>query len=154
MRKYHYSLCPSSRPACHSRSMGCVDRSDSFVHHLLSCLSLRRPIRRSEHRGSTYNTVYSVVKEQERAGSYDNSRLLCAGASATRPHPPGLSCRKYVPLLFISFLGLFFGVWIKFLPEFFSGAEAPAGFLHARSWERNSHSLQFPISSCQERNGR
>lgn len=154
MRKYHYNLCPSSRRPATAGSMSCVDRSDSFIHHLLSCLSLRRPIRRSEHRGSTYSTVYSVVKEQERAGSYDNLCLQYAGASATRPHPSGLSCRKYVPLLFISFLGLFFGGYIKFLPEFFSDAEVPAGFLHERSWVRNSHSLQFPISSFQERNGR
>lgn len=73
--------------------MSCVDRSDSFVHHLLSCLSLRRPIRRSKHRGSTYNTVYSVVKEQEGTDSYNNTLLWWSGASAARTHPPGLSCR-------------------------------------------------------------
>lgn len=154
MKKYHYDLRRRRAQPATARSMGCVDRSDSRCITSLAVCHCAAPFAARNTERRTYGNVYSVVKEQERADSYDNSRLRCAGASATRPHPPGLSCQKYVPLLFISFLGLFFGVWIKFLPEFFLGAEAPVGFLHARSWEKNARSLQFPISSYQERNGR
>ena len=54
-----------------------------------------------------------------------------AGVFTTRTRHIGLVLPKYVPLLFISFSGLFFGVWIKYLSKFFSNAEAHVESLHA-----------------------
>jgi len=50
VKKYHYDLRRHrARPAT-AGFVGYVDRSDSLIHHLLGCLSPRRPICRSEHR--------------------------------------------------------------------------------------------------------
>ena len=133
MKKYHYDLCRRrARPAT-AGSMSCVDRSDSRIHHLLSCLSLRRPICRSEHR-MTY-------LQQRIFGCQGTARGVAvmtflhsgrAGACAVRPHPSGLS-RRICPSIIHFIFGHYFRGLYPFFLKFFSNVEVRAGFLHARS---------------------
>ena len=94
MKKYHYDLCRRrARPAT-AGSMSCVDRSDSRIHHLLSCLSLRRPICRSEHR-MTYlqQRIFGCQRTARGVAVMTFLHSGRAGACAVRPHPSGLSRR-------------------------------------------------------------
>ena len=98
MKKYHYDLCRRrARPAT-AESMSCVDRSDSRIHHLLSCLSLRRPICRSEHR-MTYlqQRIFGCQGTARGVAVMTFLHLGRAGVCAVRPHPLGLSCLKICP---------------------------------------------------------
>ena len=75
--KVPLSSMPLSRPACHSRVNGLRGSLGQRIYHLLSCLSWRRPICRSEHR----------MKYLLRGDGYDKFKVsVCRGVPLSHTH--------------------------------------------------------------------
>ena len=109
--KYHCALCRSSRLACHSqvnglrRSLVRLGFTTSLKPSVIAPLHLPLGIQGKY----LWHRIFSCQRTSEGCGSYDSISVGRAGTCVTG-HTHQACPAEYVPLLFISFSGVFFGV--------------------------------------------